>query len=305
MAETKKVVLLDHVLTLSADGNAFLRDSRYLLAFCEAFCTQHAIQPDFDLTPEGNDCTTLFESDLLAQIAHYVNPAVDVADSGAENLRSFVAFTEQQNIDDLTEAPDADSSLECKVLYCAGALRTLVQMFSRLPEVYADKAEPSPSEIKYVVDSLEDRALACKDINKEEGTEPSMFETGAWVVFASTFCGLIGIILTIVNLPGRIMYYKGDDGAAAITNALAIFNIVQLFASPLWHRVSERIGRKPSFVLISLNYAIAYTGFAYSTSYNWIFFFRGLSGLGAIYGPLGNTIVADVTPVSQRGKALA
>ncbi|GIQ91478.1 major facilitator superfamily protein, partial [Kipferlia bialata] len=72
-----------------------------------------------------------------------------------------------------------------------------------------------------------------------------------------------------------------------------------------WHRISDRIGRKPSFVLISINYAICFCGFALSQGYNGIFIFRGLSGIGAIYGPLGNTIVADVTPMRQRGKALA
>ncbi|GIQ83299.1 major facilitator superfamily protein, partial [Kipferlia bialata] len=88
-------------------------------------------------------------------------------------------------------------------------------------------------------------------------------------------------------------------------NALAIFNIVQLFSSPIWHRISDKIGRKPSMVIISLNYAGCFVGFALSTSYGGILFFRALSGVGAIYAPLGNTICADITPMRQRAKALA
>ncbi|GIQ81129.1 tetracycline resistance protein, TetA/multidrug resistance protein MdtG, partial [Kipferlia bialata] len=156
----------------------------------------------------------------------------------------------------------------------------------------------------YVVNSLDDRALACRDINEDLVSEPSMIDTGAWAVYLAVFCGLIGIVLTMVQLPGRIAVFK-DDMMSALTNALAIFNIVQLFASPIWHRVSERFGRKPPMVLISLNYCVCFVGFALSKGYTGVFVFRGLSGLGAIYGPLGNTIVADLTPLRQRGKALA
>ncbi|GIQ83781.1 major facilitator superfamily protein, partial [Kipferlia bialata] len=313
MAGNPTVALSEHVLTLSKAGQAFLADSRFLIAFFQRFCTQSGLQIDF--LEAGSDCTSLVQSGVLSEVARSISADVPQCDPD-HDLATFVSFMDHQNIDDLEDAPGADSTLEDTVTYLASAIRALLDMHPMtLPEVRVDTAEPAPEEMKYVVDNLEDRALGCKDINDDTETDPNVFQTGAWAVFASIFCGLIGIILTSVNIPGRIMYYKGDEGrimyykgdegAAAVTNALAVFNLVQLVASPLWHRVSERIGRKPSFVLISLNYMISFIGFAFSESYAGIFFFRALSGLGAIYGPLGNTIVADITPMRERGNALA
>ncbi|GIQ80308.1 major facilitator, sugar transporter-like [Kipferlia bialata] len=287
------------MLTLSKEGLTFLKECRYIIAFLHSTSSLQGVRLDY-ASPQHSDCSRLFETSALCQLVHHLNDTVPVS----EGMSDFVTFMDMQEVDDLEYDPSGDVSH--RVQYVYAALQYLSSQYPQLPHVETDETEASTEELRMVVTAIGGSALGCKDINDDLLSEPTMFDTGAWAIYTNIMLGLIGVTLVSVNLPARVSELLGPANTmSALTNALAIFNIVQLFASPTWHRISDRIGRKPSMVIISLNYAVCLLGFAFSTSYKGILFFRAWSGLGAIYTPLGNTIVADITPVRQRSQALA
>ncbi|GIQ89634.1 hypothetical protein KIPB_012147 [Kipferlia bialata] len=160
----------DRVLTLSKDGKRFLVESRFLLAFFNEFSSCGSALTD-SLSPSdvaSSDCTSLVDSRLPSQLANHLSKEVAVG----RGLTAFRYFIEAQDIDDL-ELP-ASPSLEDKVGYLYGAVRYLCGEFSHLPQPDRNTAEPSDKEIKTVVNALEDRALACVDINDDLTSEPNM-----------------------------------------------------------------------------------------------------------------------------------
>ncbi|GIQ85423.1 major facilitator superfamily protein [Kipferlia bialata] len=291
-----------------------------VVSFLSAYTSQTGGAWDGAVSGVATDCASLLspseagtEAPVYPLMCHLTQTlggtapdSVDGADR-TDPLTVFAAYVNAQDIDDVPDLPVPASGAD-RVAYVYHALMGLTERHSALPAIQSvtevGEGEVGDEELRYVVSALGERGLSMRDINADLVSEPTMWETGAWAVYLGIMVGLIGLIIVFVNLPSRVAEFK-DDAAAALTNALAVFNFVQLIASPLWHRFSERFGRKPAMVLISLNYALCFVGFGLSTSYLGVFVFRGLSGLGAIIAPLGNTIIADITPMRQRGRALA
>jgi MFS transporter, DHA1 family, tetracycline resistance protein len=120
-----------------------------------------------------------------------------------------------------------------------------------------------------------------------------------WSTVALDLVGF-GIVLPILPL------YAERFGASAFTATalVATFSAAQLVFSPVWGRVSDRIGRKPVLVLSLVGTAVGslITGLAGSL---WVLFLgRLIDGVSGASVSVAQAAVADVAPPEQRAKLL-
>jgi DHA1 family tetracycline resistance protein-like MFS transporter len=122
------------------------------------------------------------------------------------------------------------------------------------------------------------------------------------VLFAIVVIDLIGFGLVIPLLP----FYGERFGASpfAVTVILAMYSLAQLFAAPLWGRLSDRWGRRPILLISLAGSVVAYLwmGVAYSL---WVLFAaRFLQGAMAGNIAAAQAYVADVTTPENRAKGM-
>ena len=122
------------------------------------------------------------------------------------------------------------------------------------------------------------------------------------ILFAIVVIDLIGFGLVIPLLP----FYGERFGASpfAVTVILAMYSLAQLFAAPLWGRLSDRWGRRPILLVSLAGSVVAYLwmGVAYSL---WVLFAaRFLQGAMAGNIAAAQAYVADVTTPENRAKGM-
>ncbi len=85
-----------------------------------------------------------------------------------------------------------------------------------------------------------------------------------------------------------------------------LFALMQFFFTPLWGRWSDRIGRRPLFLIGLGGYAIFMVLFGIGTNLFMLYAARILGGaLSSAVLPLASAYVADVTSETERGKGMA
>jgi multidrug resistance protein len=127
---------------------------------------------------------------------------------------------------------------------------------------------------------------------------PAGFAT-IWTTVALDLVGF-GIVLPILPLYAREL----DASPTAIGALVASFSLMQLVFSPIWGRVSDRVGRKPVLVLSLVGTAVGslLTGLAGSL---WLLFAgRLLDGISGASVSVAQAAVADVAPPEQRARLL-
>jgi MFS family permease len=113
---------------------------------------------------------------------------------------------------------------------------------------------------------------------------------------------MMGLAMIVPLLP----YYATEFGAGAATVGLLIsaFSIAQLVVAPLWGRLSDGYGRRPSILAGLLITAAAYILFGFAQSVPALLLARVVQGIGG--GTIGvvQAYVADVSSPEQRTKSL-
>lgn len=122
-------------------------------------------------------------------------------------------------------------------------------------------------------------------------------------LIAITFVDVLGFTILIPLLP----YYAQRYGAGPTTIAAVYATVAgcALIASPLWGRLSDRIGRKGALTAAQVAAFLGFAILAWGNALWTIFLARAIEGLGG--GGLGVTqaYVADVTTPEQRPRAFA
>ena len=120
-----------------------------------------------------------------------------------------------------------------------------------------------------------------------------------WTSVALDLVGF-GIVLPILPLYAE-RYGAGPATAGAL---VAAFSLAQLLCSPLWGRVSDRVGRKPVLVVSLVGTAAGslLTGLAPAL---WVLFLgRVVDGASGASVSVAQAAVADVAPPDQRARLL-
>jgi len=123
-----------------------------------------------------------------------------------------------------------------------------------------------------------------------------------WVLMTTVFVDMIGFLIVLPLLP----YYGERFGATESTIGLLIstFAFAQLASSPLWGRLSDRVGRRPVILGSLLVSAGAFILFGLAESVWVLFFSRFVQGIGGGTTGVLQAYVSDSAPPEQRTKAL-
>ena len=120
-------------------------------------------------------------------------------------------------------------------------------------------------------------------------------------ILGITLVDVLGFTMLIPILP----YYAEHYGASPVAVGLIYTTVagVALFASPLWGRLSDRIGRKGVLLAAQIASAIGFTLLGIGGALWVIYVARAIEGLGG--GGLGVTqaYVSDVTTTAERARA--
>jgi DHA1 family tetracycline resistance protein-like MFS transporter len=122
------------------------------------------------------------------------------------------------------------------------------------------------------------------------------------VLFLTVFIHLVGFGIVIPLLP----YYAETYGAngAMVGMLVASFSLMQFLFTPMWGRLSDRIGRRPvllgSLVVTGLSYLV----FAQAGSLAMLFASRILAGIAGAAISTAQAYVADTTEPSRRTQGM-
>lgn len=123
------------------------------------------------------------------------------------------------------------------------------------------------------------------------------------ILFLTIFIDLLGFGLIIPALP----FYAESYGASYIVIGLlsASYSLMHFLFSPLWGRLSDRIGRRPVMLIGLAGSAVAFLMFGLAKSLFMLFAARLLSGiLSSATLPTAQAYIADTTSVEDRAKGM-
>jgi MFS family permease len=119
---------------------------------------------------------------------------------------------------------------------------------------------------------------------------------------ATAFLDMVGALMVIPLLP----FYADTLGASKVEVGLLVasFSAAQLLSAPLWGRVSDRYGRKPTLIIGLGASVIGYLIFAMANSVGLLLLSRVVQGAGG--GTVGviQAYVADAVQPKNRARAL-
>ncbi len=122
------------------------------------------------------------------------------------------------------------------------------------------------------------------------------------VVLVTVFIGF-GLIIPV--LPLMVSHVGAKPYNLGLM--LAVYSAVAFVLSPLWGRVSDRIGRKPVLVIGLVGYAVSFLVFGLASHILWLMYVARIIG-GGFSGAVTATAmayVADVTTPEERTKGMA
>ncbi len=122
------------------------------------------------------------------------------------------------------------------------------------------------------------------------------------VIFFTILLSTIGFGVCIPVLP----LYAEKFGATEFVNGLltGVFSLMVVFASPLWGKLSDRIGRRPVLIISILGSAAGYFVMGWAGSLMWLFVARIIDGASGGNVATAQAYIADITSPEERSKAM-
>ena len=121
-------------------------------------------------------------------------------------------------------------------------------------------------------------------------------------LFLIVFIDLVGFGLVIPLLPFYALRFGGPP--QEVTLLLAIYSLMQLFAAPLWGRLSDRVGRRPVLMISMAASVLAYLWIGSATAMWMLFTARALAGACAGNIAAAQAYIADITKPEERAKGM-
>lgn len=125
----------------------------------------------------------------------------------------------------------------------------------------------------------------------------------ARVLFLTVFIDLMGFGIVVPVLAFSAKEY-GVDGMT-LGLILGSFSLMQFLFSPLWGRLSDRIGRRPVLMTSLFGNVLGFLTFAFATNVAMLFASRILCGIAAASIATAQAYVADSTEETGRAKGMA
>jgi multidrug resistance protein len=122
------------------------------------------------------------------------------------------------------------------------------------------------------------------------------------IIFITVFLDLLGFGIIIPLLP----FYAESFGANAFTVGLlgTSFSLMQFAFSPVWGRLSDRIGRRPIILIGLLGSCLSYLVLALANSLVLVFVGRIVGGIAGANIPTAQAYIADITTPENRARGM-
>jgi MFS family permease len=123
-----------------------------------------------------------------------------------------------------------------------------------------------------------------------------------WVLMLTVFVDMIGFLIVLPLLP----FYAEKLGASPthVGALVSTFALAQMATSPLWGKLSDRLGRRPAILAGLAISAVSYVVFESAGSVWLLFVSRFVQGCGAGTVGVVQAYVSDSVPREDRAKAL-
>jgi DHA1 family tetracycline resistance protein-like MFS transporter len=130
-----------------------------------------------------------------------------------------------------------------------------------------------------------------------------MKRTPLAIIFLITFIDLLGFGIVIPIIPS---YAEAGFGASDVMIGflVASFSFSQLLFTPLWGRLSDRLGRRPILLFGLFLTVVSYVLFGMATSLGMLFFSRLLAGIGGANISAAQAYISDVTRPEERARGM-
>ena len=133
---------------------------------------------------------------------------------------------------------------------------------------------------------------------RRSGRERTPLPPGFGVIWTTVALDLVGFGIVLPVLP---LYARRYHASAGVAGALvAAFSLAQLLASPLWGRVSDRVGRKPVLLVSLFGTAVGSLLTGLAGALPLLFIGRLVDGASGASVSVAQASVADVAEPQQR-----
>jgi multidrug resistance protein len=122
------------------------------------------------------------------------------------------------------------------------------------------------------------------------------------IIFLTVFIDLLGFGIIIPLLP----FYAESFGANAFVIGLlgTSFSLMQFLFSPVWGRLSDRMGRRPIILIGLAGSCASYLVLAVADTLALVFVARIVGGIAGANIPTAQAYIADVTTVENRARGM-
>ncbi len=128
------------------------------------------------------------------------------------------------------------------------------------------------------------------------------------VIFLTVFIDLLGFGIIMPLLPLYARQFITDGSGWVIALLMAIYSIMQFLVTPLWGRLSDRVGRRPVLIVGLSGSVIFYMLFAIASvmeSLPLLFVSRIGAGIAGATISTAHAYIADTTTLENRNKGMA
>jgi MFS transporter, DHA1 family, multidrug resistance protein len=123
------------------------------------------------------------------------------------------------------------------------------------------------------------------------------------ILFVSLVIVMLGFGIVVPILPYYVSHF--GVGGQALGWLMAIYSIMQFIFAPVWGRLSDRVGRKPVFLIGLAGYALSFGLMGLSHDYTQLFVSRALAGiLSSATLPTALAFIADTTSADNRSRGM-
>jgi MFS family permease len=135
------------------------------------------------------------------------------------------------------------------------------------------------------------------------------------IIFVTVFIDLLGFAIVLPLLPRYARHFEAS--ASALGMLMASFSAMQFIFSPIWGRISDRVGRRPILIMGLAGSTVSYALFGLASSLDptarlaglspltWLFITRIGAGIFGATISTAQAFIADVTPPAQRARGMA
>jgi MFS transporter, DHA1 family, tetracycline resistance protein len=122
------------------------------------------------------------------------------------------------------------------------------------------------------------------------------------ILFMAVLVDMLGFGIVIPVLP----FYALEMGAGPlqVTLLIASFSAMQMAASPLWGRISDRHGRRPLLIAGLFASSVSYLIFGFANSLQLLLFSRIAAGAAGGTIAVAHAYIADTTSAEQRARGM-